>query len=305
MWTWLAQWLITLPSLTPIAILDILVTAFLLYQLLMILRGRRAAAILIGIFVLIAVYIIAVITGMDLIRGLLATLAPYTVFGIIVMFQSELRRMLARIGRRRWIGMGSRLKRRESVQEILLALDQLSRTRTGALIVLERDIGLRTFVESGVLLDAAVSRDLLLSIFFPGGALHDGAIIISNEKIAAAACFLPLSMNPVLMSSLGTRHRAAIGVTEETDCLSIIVSEETGSISVAAFGDIERDVSVARVEQRINRHLGGADRRFASRLLTSSQELPAVSEGDVKPAAARTEPTRGALQTSVTSEGRE
>lgn len=305
MWTWLAQWLITLPSPTPIAILDILVTAFLLYQLLMILRGRRAAAILIGIFVLIAVYIIAVITGMDLIRRLLATLAPYTVFGIIVMFQSELRRMLARIGRRRWIGMGSRLKRRESVQEILLALDQLSRTRTGALIVLERDIGLRTFVESGVLLDAAVSRDLLLSIFFPGGALHDGAIIISSEKIAAAACFLPLSMNPVLMSSLGTRHRAAIGVTEETDCLSIIVSEETGSISVAAFGDIERDVSVARVEQRINRHLGGADRRFAGRLFTSSQELPAVSEEDTKSAAARSEPARGALQTSVTSEGRE
>jgi diadenylate cyclase len=188
-------------------------------------------------------------------------MAPYTAFALIVMFQSELRRMLARIGRRGWIGMGSRLKRREFVQDILLALDQLSRTRTGALIVLEREIGLRTFVESGVLMDAALSRDLLLSIFYPGGALHDGAVIIHNEKVAAAACFLPLSMNPALVNTLGTRHRAAIGITEEADCLAIVVSEETGTISVAAFGDLERDVSLARVEQRITRHMGGADIR--------------------------------------------
>jgi diadenylate cyclase len=306
MLTWLTQWLTTLPIVTPLAVVDILVTAFLIYQLLMILRGRRAAAIVIGIVVLVGVYVIALITGMELIRRLLATLAPYTAFGLIVMFQSELRRMLARIGRRRWIGLGSRLKRRESAQEILLALEQLARTRTGALIVLERDIGLRTFVESGVLLDAAVSRDLLLSIFHPGGALHDGAAIVHNERVAAAACFLPLSMNPALMSALGTRHRAAIGVTEETDCLSIIVSEETGNISVAAFGDIERDVSIARVEQRINRHLGGAEGRTGSlnRLLNLSKEEPELSEENGSPKV-RTERPRDALEPTVTSEGRE
>jgi diadenylate cyclase len=290
MLTWLAQWLTTLPKLTPLAAVDILVTAFLLYQLLMILRGRRAAHVLIGILVLAAVYVIALFSGLELIRRLLATLAPYTAFALIVMFQSELRRMLARIGRRGWLGMGSRLKRREFVQEVLLALDQLSRTRTGALIVFERDIGLRTFVESGVLLEAALSRDLLLSIFYPGGALHDGAVIIHSERIAAAACFLPLSMNPSLMSTLGTRHRAAIGITEETDCLAVVVSEETGAISVAAWGEIERDVSLARVEQRLNRHLGGADRRSP---VTRSQEIPAIAERDLAeaaPASQRLEP---------------
>jgi diadenylate cyclase len=278
MLTWLAQWLTTLPKLTPLAAVDILVTAFLIYQLLMIVRGRRAAHVLIGVILLAGLYVVALFSGMELVRRLLAALAPYTAFALIVMFQSELRRMLARIGRRGWIGMGSRLKRREFVQDILLAVDQLSRTKTGALIVLERDIGLRTFIESGVLLDSALSRDLLLAIFHPGGALHDGAVIIHQEKVAAAACFLPLSMNPALVSTLGTRHRAAIGITEEADCLAIIVSEETGTISVAAFGDLERDVSLARVEQRIARHLGGAERRAAS---VRSQEAMEELEAEV------------------------
>ena len=158
------------------------------------------------------------------------------------------------------MNLGHRLRRREFVEEILLALDQLSRTRTGALIVIERDIGLRTFIESGVLLEAVVSRDLLLSVFHSGNALHDGAVIIQGERIAAAACFLPLSMNPALMSTLGTRHRAAIGVTEEADCLAIVVSEETGRISVASFGEIEGDVTLERVSVRLTEHLGGSER---------------------------------------------
>ena len=125
MLTWLAQWLTTLPKLTPLAVIDILVTAFLIYQLLMIIRGRRAVHVIVGVVVLIGLYVAAFVSGMELVRRLLATLAPYTAFALIVMFQSELRRMLARIGRRGWIGIGSRLKRRELVQEILQALDQL------------------------------------------------------------------------------------------------------------------------------------------------------------------------------------
>jgi diadenylate cyclase len=285
MLTWLAQWLTTLPKLTPLAVVDILVTAFLIYQLLMIVRGRRAANVLIGVIILAGLYVVALFSGMELVRRLLAAMAPYTAFALIVMFQSELRRMLARIGRRGWIGMGSRLKRREFVQDILLALDHLSRTKTGALIVLERDIGLRTFVESGVLMDAALSRDLLLSIFYPGGALHDGAVIVHNEKIAAAACFLPLSMNPALVNTLGTRHRAAIGITEEADCLAIVVSEETGTISVAAFGDLERDVSLARVEQRITRHMGGAETRAqvkrSSEIIAEEQDVEGPPSGSL------------------------
>ncbi len=122
--------------------------------------------------------------------------------------------------------------------------------------MLERDIGLRTFIESGVRLDSRVSRDLLLSIFYPGLPLHDGAVIIQKDRIAAAACFLPLTTNPTLSRKLGTRHRAAIGITEETDCMSLVVSEETGRISIAAFGELFQGLTVAEVVERINRHFG-------------------------------------------------
>jgi len=140
------------------------------------------------------------------------------------------------------------------VSEILLALEELSERKIGALIVLERDIGLRTFIESGVRLDSRISRDLLISIFQPGLPLHDGAVIIQRERVAAAACFLPLTTNPALSSQLGTRHRAALGITEETDCLSLVVSEETGRISVASFGELHPRLTLAEVHTRINVH---------------------------------------------------
>jgi diadenylate cyclase len=172
------------------------------------------------------------------------------------MFQSEIRRVLARLGRRRWFGISGKLEHQESIDEILLAIKELAQQKTGALIVLERDIGLRTFIESGVFLDAVLSRDLLLSTFQFGGAMHDGAAIVQGDRIAAAACFLPLSMNPAILRKLGTRHRAAIGITEETDCLSVIVSEETGWISIAAFGEIELNVTIERAEERLLEHFG-------------------------------------------------
>ncbi len=137
------------------------------------------------------------------------------------------------------------------VDEIILAIEQMAEWKTGALIVVEREIGLRTFVESGVALDAVISRDLLCSIFHPGGALHDGAVIVQGDRVAAAACFLPLTTNPALLRSLGTRHRAAIGVTEETDAIAVVVSEETRQISIATRGDIESDVSLDRVREML------------------------------------------------------
>ena len=233
---------------------DIFLVAFLIYQFLMIIRGRRAAHILTGLWMLAIVYFGSVFLRMDLLRRVLETLAPYTAFAVIVMFQSEIRRLLARIGRSRILGFKSSFERREVTDELVLALQYLSGRKTGALIVLERDIGLRTFVESGVALDANVSRDLLIAIFETGGPLHDGAVIIQGERLAAAACFLPLATNPNLLSKMGTRHRAALGVTEETDCIALVVSEETGQISVAAFGEIERDVTTARVEERLSMH---------------------------------------------------
>jgi diadenylate cyclase len=242
-----------IPTITIRAIIDILAVAFIIYQLLEIVRGTRAGHILLGILAVLVTYEIALRTGLEALRSLLASLAPYTAIAIIVLFQSEIRRTLARLGRKRLFG-GYRTP--ESTAEILLALSSLSRESVGALIILERDIGLRTFVESGVRLDAQISRDLLLSIFSPGTAMHDGAVIVQKDRLAAGACFLPLSVNPAFSTKTGTRHRAGIGITEETDCLALIVSEETGLISVAAFGDIESGVTIERVEERIRAHFG-------------------------------------------------
>lgn len=263
------------PQLTITAIVDILAVAFLIYQLLLIVRGTRAAHILVGISAIVLVYLIALWTGLDALRSMLSYIVPYSAIAVIILFQSEIRRTLARIGRKRWLEKGFR--RPESIDEILLAMNKLAADKTGAIIVLERDIGLRTFVESGLPVDAQISRDLLLAIFRPGAALHDGAVIIQKDRIAAAACFLPLSTNPALSGNLGTRHRASIGITEETDCLSLIVSEETGFMSIAAFGELHYNLTLEQVDQRINQHFGVG--RFTSRRLIQElvHRIPAQS----------------------------
>ena len=243
-----------IPKLTITAVIDILAVAFLVYQFILIVRGRRAAHVLTGIWILLVFYLIAVAAHLQLLRSVLAGIAPYTAIALIVMFQSEIRSMLARIGRIRWLGLVGELERREIVDEIILALQQLVELKAGALIVVEREIGLRTFIESGVPLDASVSRDLLCTIFQKAGALHDGAVIVQGDRIAAAACFLPLTMNPGMQRRLGTRHRGGIGITEETDALALIISEETSRISIAARGELETDVSLNRVREFLIRH---------------------------------------------------
>jgi len=243
-----------LPPFTLTAAVDILIVAILIYQFLMIIRGRRAVHVLLGLCVLGAIYAIAVWARLELLRTILATLAPYTPIALIVMFQAELRRALARLGRKPFLGI-SQLERREVSQEVVLAIGRLSQIKVGALIVIERKIGLRTFIESGVSLDALVSRDLLCSIFHPGGTLHDGAVIIQGDRISAAACFLPLTTNQLLMTELGTRHRAALGISEESDCIAVVASEETGKVSLATFGEIELDVPLERVEYMLSERL--------------------------------------------------
>jgi diadenylate cyclase len=203
---------------------------------------------------------------------------------VIVLFQSEIRRTLARIGRKNWFGFGKGFRAPEALSEILMAVDQFSQNKTGALIVFERDIGLRTFIESGVALEARISRDLLLTIFYPGLPLHDGAVILQKDRIAAAACFLPLTVNPGL--KLGTRHRAAIGITEETDCLSLVVSEETGRISIAAYGELSQGLGLAEVEERINRHFG-VRRPTTSQIEEYPADIPLTSGEESKPPAER------------------
>ena len=245
-----------LPNLTPTAVVDILVVACLAYQALMVVRGTRAGHILIGSLMMVSLYALSVWAGLEALRAVLSNIVPLIGLAIVVLFHSEIRRMLARLGRKRWMGFGSGYRAPESVDEILMAVEFFAPRKIGALIVLERDIGLRTFIESGVTLDARITRDLLVSIFNPGLPLHDGAVIIQKDRIAAAACFLPLTTLPALSRELGTRHRAAIGITEETDCLSIVVSEETGRISVAAAGELAQGLTLAEVLVRINRHFG-------------------------------------------------
>ena len=255
----LIQLLPSPPKLTLMGVVDILVVAFLIYELILIVRGTRAAHILLGILTIVLIYNLSMWLRFDLLHSILSHAMPYMAVAVIVLFQSEIRRTLARIGRQRPFGRSFR--RRESTEEILLALTRLSNEKTGALIILERDIGLRTFIESGVRLDAHMSRDLLLSIFRKDGALHDGAVVVQKERISAAACFLPLSMNPQLSSKLGTRHRAAIGVTDDTDALAVVVSEERGEISIAWRGELEQDVGIDRLRDRLIHHATGRSAR--------------------------------------------
>src|SRR5437588_237967 len=241
-------------------VIDILLVAFVIYQFLMLVRGTRAAPMLVGVAAVAAGFYFARIGQLTTLSWLISTLIPYVVFALIVVFQAELRHALANLGSRLTFSRAASSES-DAYDDIVLAANLFSQNQTGALIVIERDIGLRTYIESGVPLDARISYDLLATIFRPSAPLHDGAVIVQGERVAAAACFLPLSMNPVLSTQLGTRHRAGIGITEETDAIAVIVSEESGAISLAVAGKIERDMSVEQLRER----LSGLLRRYVAR----------------------------------------
>ena len=286
---WLVRFIPSLPTLDLTGVIDIVLVAFVVYEVLMVVRGTRAGHILIGILTMVSIYGIASWTGLEALRSLLSFIVPYIGLAIIVLFQSEIRRTLARIGRKNWFGLVSGFRGPESLSEIMMAVERFAEEKTGALIVLERDIGLRTFVESGVHLDARISRDILLTIFETGLPLHDGAVIIQKDRIAAAACFLPLTTNPALSRTYGTRHRAAIGITEETDCLSLVVSEETGKISVASFGELLPVPSITALEERINSHFG-VERPSPAQIEDFAADIPLSTESTRKPASERIHP---------------
>ena len=241
-----------------ISILDIVLVAILIYQFLVLVRGTRAAPMLVGVATLGLAFYFARLGDLRTLNWLLSTLLPFVVFALIVVFQSEIRHALANLGSRISL-MRSSSSVADVYDDIVLAANLFSQNQTGALIIIEREIGLRTYIESGVSLDARLSYDLLATIFRPSAPLHDGAVIVQRDRIAAAACFLPLSMNPVLSTQLGTRHRAAIGITEETDAVAVIISEETGMISMAVAGSIERELTVERLRERLSHLL----RRYA------------------------------------------
>jgi diadenylate cyclase len=233
-------------------ILDILIAAVAIYELLKLMRGTRAVQMGIGVGLLVGIFYLSRWWHLDTVNWLVRNMFGYVVFAAIVLFQTEIRRTLAHLGRARFFRYLSRTESNdELIEELVVAATMLASQRTGAIIVIERDIGLRNYIEGGIPLDATLTYDLLLSIFQPRSPLHDGAVIVQGDRIAAAACFLPLTVNPAVSKDFGTRHRAAIGLTEEADAATIIVSEETGRISLALDGHIERALDADRLRARL------------------------------------------------------
>ncbi len=232
--------------------MDIALVFIIVYVVLKLLRGTRAVPTTVGLVLLALLYWLAVAQDLATLEFVLRYAVVYIGFAIIVLFQSEIRQAL--------IYFANRLRfpvlRKQRGQfggsvydEIVLAATTLASEKTGALIVIERNVGLRNFVDAGVHLDAAISYDLLVTIFNPSTPLHDGAVIIQNERLAAASVFLPLTKNPGISREMGTRHRAAIGITEGTDAISLVVSEETGLITYVEAGNVHRNIDTTQVRK--------------------------------------------------------
>lgn len=240
------------PAMDAWDFLDIVVVAFLVYEVLKLIRGTRAMQMAIGGSVFVVLFYGSRWLHLETVNWLLRNLLSYIVFVIIVLFQTDIRRALAHLGRAPFFRYFAKAESaEESIEELVTASGMLAAQRIGAIIVIERQIGLRNYVEGGIPLDATMTYDLLLSIFQPSSPLHDGAVIVQEDRIAAAACFLPLTVNPRLGKELGSRHRAAIGLTEENDAVAIVISEESGYISLVADGTIDRPLSVDELRSRL------------------------------------------------------
>jgi diadenylate cyclase len=233
-------------------VIDILVVSIIIYELLKLIRGTRAVQMALGAGVLVAIFYASEGFHLPTVNWLIRNLAGYIVIALIVLFQSDIRRALAHLGRAPFFRYFAKPETaEESIEEIAVAATLLSTQRVGALIAIERQIGMRNYIEGGIPLDAVLTYDLLVSIFQPTSPLHDGAVIVQEDRIPAAACFLPLTVNPKLSKELGSRHRAAIGLTEENDAVAIVVSEETGRISVVVDGEIERGLDAEALKARL------------------------------------------------------
>ncbi len=233
-------------------LVDIAVVAILFYNLLLLIRGTRAVQMMTGMFLVAGVYYLARLASLTTLSTIIEKFLIFLPFAIIVLFQHEIRRGLANFGRGPFFGRAGRQKLQAAYNDVVLAATALAARKIGALIVFERREGLRNYVENGIALDALVSFDLLLNIFTPDTPLHDGAVIVQGERAAAAACFLPLTSDPELSNEVGSRHRAALGITEEVDAVAVVVSEETGRMSIAVGGRLERDLDAKRLRTRLH-----------------------------------------------------
>jgi diadenylate cyclase len=275
----MTEWLQAVLRRPPIGwwdILDVAIVAVFFYQLLLLIRGTRAVQMAVGGGLVTALFFLSRWLELEAVNWLIRNAAAYVVFAVIVLFQADIRRALAHFGRAPFLRYFSRVSgAEEAVEELVVAVGNLSSHKIGALIVIERQIGLRNYIEGGIPLDATITYDLLASIFQITSPLHDGAVIVQGNRIAAAACFLPLSVNPKVSRTLGTRHRAALGLTEENDAVAVVVSEETGVISLAINGRLERDFTPDMLRLRLGALLGVVRRDRATRRTVDARSTAA------------------------------
>ncbi len=263
--------------------IEILIVAAGIYWLLLLIRGTRATQILMGLLLLVAMSVASDAFQLATLSWILGNIQPYAVLIVIVLFQHDIRRALARVGR----GLFRSVSQREvelAVEEIVRATQVLAQKRVGALIVIERETNLDDMMEQGTSIDAAVSKELMISLFLPYSPLHDGAVVIQQGRLAFAGSILPLTLRQDLPEGVGTRHRAAVGITEETDALVVVVSEETGAISVVLGGDMVRDLDAPRLRVILRDVLSG-----------SRHDLMLTPESAARPAA------QSAVSASATS----
>ncbi len=242
-------------------ILDIIFVAIIFYRLLLFIKGTRAAQMLIGLGLLLLASLFSGYLGLYTVNWIIQSLWVQIVIVLIVLFQPEIRRALAQMGEARFLNAFTSAEELKSLDEIVKAAVALANRKMGALIVIERETSLRDFVEMGTLLDAKVSKEILLSIFHTTSPIHDGAVVIKGNRIVAAGCFLPIALSTEVSKALGTRHRAGIGLTEETDAIAIIVSEETGIISMATAGKLQTQLDMESLRNRLTDIFTTVERR--------------------------------------------
>lgn len=267
------------------SVLDIAFVFIIVYVVLKLLRGTRAVPTVVGIVLLALLYWLAVAQDFVTLEFVLNSAIFYLPILIIVLFQSEIRQALIYFGNRLRIPVIKRQKGTmgETIyDEIILAATTMASTKTGALIVIERAVGLRNFIDAGVQMDAKLSYDLLVTLFNPATPLHDGAVIIQRNRIAAASCFLPLTKNPSISRELGTRHRAAIGVTEGTDAISVVVSEETGLISFVENGEIRRNLETKHLRRLLLKAMDIPLAEDVTDPENASKKTKAISESETE-----------------------
>ncbi|MFQ3544956.1 diadenylate cyclase CdaA [Halobacillus rhizosphaerae] len=237
--------------------IDIALVWFVLYKLMMLIQGTKAVQLLKGIFVVLGIYLLSNLFGLTTLRWLMSQALTWGFLGIIILFQPELRRALEQLGRGSFFSRNTAEEEdtAKSIQAIIKSCNYMAKRRIGALITIERETGMGDYVETGIGIGGHLSSELLTNIFIPNTPLHDGAVILKENQIIAAACYLPLSESPFISKELGTRHRAAMGISEVTDALTIVVSEETGAISCTKNGELHRNLDQEKLEEILRNEL--------------------------------------------------